>query len=249
MNAVLQFIDALSQSINATLQSTNAIVQFMNAELQSMNATLQSTNALLQFMNAELQFINATLQSTNAILHSMNAVLQLSNAILQLLYAVLQSLNAILQSINTTLQSRNAGLNLINTILQLSIAIIQPRNAKIRDASKLFKMQHFRAVVARIKVLRTIFRRTDLCAEASLIFFGMPGTEEKIVFLASFCKLLIKRLPGRGAVAINLIDINAPHFFLKSASCFIDLVFFIQARINTSTAAKSNQSTIQAIFF
>jgi hypothetical protein len=32
----------------------------------------------------------------------------------------------------------------------------------------------------------------DLCAEASRIFFGTPGTGEKIVFLANFFKPLIK---------------------------------------------------------
>jgi hypothetical protein len=46
------------------------------------------------------------------------------------------------------------------------------------------------------KALRAIFRRTDLCAEASCIFFGTSGTEEKFVFLAIFFKPLIKESPS-----------------------------------------------------
>jgi hypothetical protein len=44
------------------------------------------------------------------------------------------------------------------------------------------------------KVIRTIFRRTDLGAEDSRNFLG---TEEKIVFLTSFFKPLIKVWPAK----------------------------------------------------
>ncbi len=62
------------------------------------------------------------------------------------------------------------------------------------------------------KVLRTIFRRTDLCAKASHIFFGTPGTEEKIVFLASFFKPLIK---SNWLLIILFLQIQADLSILK----------------------------------